>query len=74
VCAAIRVVFDIDLPADFFTGFADAGDAINAPTARQLMKIKPLLFINSSSFCIFLSISAAQKVFSGHRESARPET
>jgi hypothetical protein len=37
---------DIDLPADLFAGFADEGDAINAPAARQLIKIKPLLFMN----------------------------
>jgi hypothetical protein len=42
VCGAIRFDFDID---DFFAGLPIAGDAINAPTAKQLTKIKPLVFI-----------------------------
>jgi hypothetical protein len=46
-------VFDIDLPADFFAGFANEGDAINAPAARQLMKINPLLFMNFFAPFIF---------------------
>jgi hypothetical protein len=46
-------LFDIDLPADFFAGFANEGDAINAPAARQLMKIKPLLFMNSFLLFVF---------------------
>jgi len=42
VCAVDR--FDLDTE-DFFSGLAIAGEATNAPAAKQLMKIKPLLFI-----------------------------
>jgi hypothetical protein len=38
---------------DFFAGFPIAGDAINAPAAKQLTKIRPLFFIFSSC-CDFL--------------------
>jgi hypothetical protein len=30
---------------DFFAGFPIAGDAINAPAAKQLTKINPFVFI-----------------------------
>jgi hypothetical protein len=49
VCGAIR--FDVD-PEDFFAGLPIAGDAINAPAAKQLMKSKPLVFMNFSSSLI----------------------
>jgi hypothetical protein len=42
VCGLIRFDFDAE---DFFAGLPIAGDAINAPAARQLMKIKPLVFM-----------------------------
>jgi len=35
--------------ADFFAGLPNEGEAINAPAARQLMKSKPLVFMNISS-------------------------
>jgi hypothetical protein len=42
VCGAVRFDFDIE---DFFAGLPIAGDAINAPAAKQLTKIKPLVFM-----------------------------
>jgi hypothetical protein len=42
VCGAVRFDFDAE---DFFAGLPITGDAINAPTAKQLTKIKPLLFM-----------------------------
>jgi hypothetical protein len=42
VCGAILFDFDTE---DFFAGLPIAGDAINAPAARQLTKIKPLVFM-----------------------------
>jgi len=46
VCGAIRFGFDTEASADFFAGLPDAGDAINAPAAKQLMKTKGLIFIS----------------------------
>jgi hypothetical protein len=37
------------MPADFFAGLPNEGEAINAPAARQLMKSKRLVFMNISS-------------------------
>ena len=51
VCGAIRFDFDTE---DFFAGLPIAGDAINAPAAKQLTKIKPLLFI---LFLLLISLS-----------------
>jgi hypothetical protein len=34
------------MPADFFAGLANEGEAINAPAARQLIKSKRLFFID----------------------------
>jgi len=45
VCVAFRFDFDIDASSDFFAGLPNAGDAINAPAARQLMKTKPFVFM-----------------------------
>jgi len=39
---------------DFFSGLALAVDAINAPAAKQLTKIKPLLFM---LFLLLISLS-----------------
>jgi len=50
VCGAVR--FDIE---DFFAGLPIAGDAINAPAAKQLTKIKPLVFHVFSLFMFYLS-------------------
>jgi hypothetical protein len=36
------------MPADFFAGLPNEGEAINAPAARQLIKSKRLVFINIS--------------------------
>jgi hypothetical protein len=50
VRGATRVDFDTEVLVDFFAGFfselASAGDAINAPAAKQLMKTKGLIFIS----------------------------
>jgi hypothetical protein len=43
VCGAIRFDFAIE---DFFAGLPIAGDAINAPTAKQLTKITPFVFMH----------------------------
>jgi hypothetical protein len=51
VCGA--TIFDLAID-DFFVGLAIAGDAINAPAAKQLTKIKPLLFI---LFLLLISLS-----------------
>jgi hypothetical protein len=40
---------DCDVPADFFAGLLNEGEAINAPAARQLMKSKRLVLMNISS-------------------------
>jgi hypothetical protein len=37
------------MPADFFAGLPNEGEAINAAAARQLIKSKGLVFINISS-------------------------
>jgi hypothetical protein len=37
------------VPADFFAGFPNEGEAINAPAARQATKSKRLVFMNISS-------------------------
>jgi hypothetical protein len=50
------------MPADFFTGLPNEGEAINAPAARQLMKNKPLVFMNISSSFHSL-VTAAPKAF-----------
>jgi hypothetical protein len=42
VCGAARFDFDTE---DFFTDLPTAGDAINAPAASQVTKIKPLVFM-----------------------------
>jgi hypothetical protein len=42
VCGAIALDLDTE---DFFAGFPIAGDAISAPAAKQLTKIRPLFFI-----------------------------
>jgi len=46
------MALDLDTE-DFFAGFPIAGDAINAPAAKQLTKIRPFFFIFSSC-CYFL--------------------
>jgi hypothetical protein len=40
------------VPADFFAGFPNVGEAINAPAAKQLMKSKCLVLMNISSLLI----------------------
>jgi len=40
---------DCDVPADFFAGLLNEGEAINAPAASQLMKNKRLVLMNISS-------------------------
>jgi hypothetical protein len=42
VWGAVRFDFETE---DFFADLPIAGDAINPPAAKQLTKIKPLLFI-----------------------------
>src|SRR5215510_11727072 len=42
--------FDFEAVADFFSGSPEAGDAINAAAATQLIKTKPLIFMILSSF------------------------
>src|SRR6476660_3611246 len=54
------------MPADFFAGLPNEGEAINAPAARQLIKSKRLVFINISSVFDSL-VTAAPK----HSESPR---
>jgi len=49
ICGATLFVLDRDVPADFFAGFPNEGEAIKAPAARQLMKSKRLVFMNISS-------------------------
>jgi hypothetical protein len=49
VCGATLVILDCDIPADFFAGLPNEGEAITAPAARQLIKSKRLVFINISS-------------------------
>jgi hypothetical protein len=66
----MRFGFDVDASPDFFSGFPSAGEAINAPTARQLRKIEPLVFMILSSLFIPISQSAAQ-VFAGRDANAR---
>jgi len=56
------VTFDCDMPADFFAGLPNEGEAINAPAARQLIKSKRLVFINISSYFDSL-VTAAPKAF-----------
>jgi hypothetical protein len=49
------------MPADFFAGLPNEGEAINAPAARQLIKSKRLVFINISSFFDSV-VTAAQNI------------
>jgi hypothetical protein len=65
-------VFDIDLPADLFAGLANAGDAINAPAARQLIKTNPLLFMILSSLFIPISTKRAVPSLLGTRDGNAP--
>jgi hypothetical protein len=64
----MRFDFDVDPSADFFSGFPSAGEAINAPTARQLMKIEPLVFMTLSSLFIPISQSAIPSIRGPRRE------
>jgi hypothetical protein len=65
VCGAVRFDFDIE---DFFAGLPIAGDAINAPAAKQLTKIKPLVFHVFNLFIFtFLSSIKAILVRCAHR-------
>jgi hypothetical protein len=41
----VRAADRFDLDTDFLSGLASAGDATNAPAAKQLTKIKPLVLI-----------------------------
>jgi hypothetical protein len=59
------------MPADFFAGLPNEGEAINAPAARQLMKSKPFVFINISSS--FDSVVTAAQKHSGSPRWACPE-
>jgi hypothetical protein len=45
----MRFGFEVDASADFFSDFPSAGEAINAPATKQLMKIDPLGFMILSS-------------------------
>jgi hypothetical protein len=54
------------MPADFFAGLPNEGEAIKAPAARQLTKNKRLVFMNNSSSFDFL-VRAVPK----HSESPR---
>src|SRR2546425_11868663 len=49
VCGDVRFGFDVDVPADFFSGLPKAGDAISAPAARQVIKTNPFVFMILSS-------------------------
>jgi hypothetical protein len=60
----------LDVPADFFAGLPNEGEAINAPAARQLMKSKRLVFMSiSSSF--YSVVRAAQSILSRRDGRAR---
>jgi len=48
----MRFGFDFEAVADFFSGSPEAGDAINAAAATQLIKAKPLIFMILSSLFI----------------------
>src|SRR5438477_8910081 len=54
------------MPADFFAGFPNEGEAINAPAVRQLMKSKRLVFMNISS-----SFDSVVRAAPKHSESPR---
>jgi hypothetical protein len=54
------------MPADFFAGLPNEGEAINAPAARQLMKNKRLVFMNISS-----SFDSLVRAVPKHSESPR---
>src|SRR5260370_38274925 len=65
VCGATLFALDCDVPADFFAGLPNEGEAINAPAARQLMKNKRLVFTNIFPPLLILSSELSQK----HSES-----
>jgi len=60
--------FDVDVPADFFSGLPKAGDAISAPAARQVIKTNPFVFMILSSLFIPISQSAAPSIRGPQRE------
>jgi hypothetical protein len=51
-----------ELLAGFFTGLLNAGDAISAPAAKQLIKTKPLIFMTFSPVVISILQSAAKGI------------
>jgi len=67
-----RVDFDtealVDFLAGFFSGLPTAGDATNAPAARQLIKTKGLIFISFPPLLMFHLKRCPQKGSGGRRE------
>jgi hypothetical protein len=55
------------MPADFFAGLPNEGEAITAPAARQLIKSTRLVFINISS-CFDSLVTAAPQSIPSRRD------
>jgi hypothetical protein len=68
VCGA--TLFDVDVD-DFFAGLPIVGDAINAPAAKQLMKINPLVFIPFPPVVISLSDSWLLNIADASRDARK---